>query len=361
MQIFDCRFLIAEFRLQNSDCRLQIEFTNLQSEFCNPMRGCTDMTPMLIALLAFVGVSVLVGTLAFVFTGGDSDKVSNRLDSFTGKRAKTDKSASILRKQAFEYDKKSLMKALSIKLPSMERLFLQADCHIAPTTLMAIGAILAAIGGTGSWIATQKWYLAPVGAFVMFLVPWIWLWNKRRVRLKKFAGQLSDALELVARALRAGHSLGAGMHVVAEEMPSPIADEFNRVYEEQNLGISVDDTLRNMVERVPNLDLKFFVTSVLVQRQTGGDLAEILDKIGYVVRERYRILGQVKALTAEGRLSGIILIALPFGLFLMMLHMKPDYVEKLWTHPMGIQMSVAALIAQVLGAIVIKKIVEIKV
>ena len=181
------------------------------------------------------------------------------------------------------------------------------------------------------------------------------------MRLKKFSAQLPDALELVARALRAGHSLAAGMHVVAEEMPSPICDEFNRVYEEQNLGISIDDSLKSMCERVPNLDLRFFVTSVLIQRQTGGDLAEILDKIGYVIRERFRILGQVKALTAEGRLSGIILIALPFGLFLLMMHIKYEYVEKLWTHPLGIKMSVWALIAQLLGALVIRKIVNIKV
>src|SRR6516225_3829292 len=138
----------------------------------------------------------------------------------------------------------------------------------------------------------------------MFFIPLLWVLNKRRVRLKTFAAQLPDALELVARALRAGHSLGAGMHVVAEEMPSPIAEEFGRVFEEQNLGISVEDSLKALCERVPNLDLRFFATSVMIQRQTGGDLAEILDKIGYVIRERYRILGQVKALTGEGRLSG---------------------------------------------------------
>src|SRR5439155_8442339 len=183
---------------------------------------------------------------------------------------------------------------------------------------------------------------------------------KRRVRLKKFAAQLPDALELVARALRAGHSLGAGMHVVAEEMPVPIADEFGRVYEEQNLGIGVEDSLQGICERVPNLDLRFFVTSVLIQRQTGGDLAEILDKIGYVIRERYRILGQVKALTAEGRLSGVILLALPFVLLLMMLYIKPDYVAKLWEHKLGIQMAVGALVLQLVGALVIKKIVNIK-
>jgi tight adherence protein B len=155
--------------------------------------------------------------------------------------------------------------------------------------------------------------------------------------------------------------LAAGMHVVAEEMPSPIAVEFGRVYEEQNLGIPIEDSMNSMCARVPNLDLRFFVTSVAIQRTTGGDLAEILDKIGYVVRERYRILGQVKALTAEGRLSGVVLIALPFALFIFMLHIKPDYVSALWTHPLGIKMSVIALIMQILGAVVIKKIVDIKV
>jgi tight adherence protein B len=245
--------------------------------------------------------------------------------------------------------------------PSLQKLFMQADCHIKPSTLTGIGLGLALLGATGSMLAGVKWYLAPIFGALMFLTPWAWLLNKRRGRLKAFAAQLSDALELVARALRAGHSLAAGMHVVAEEMPSPIADEFNRVYEEQNLGIPVEDALKAMCERVPNLDLRFFVTSVLIQRQTGGDLAEILDKIGYVIRERYRILGQVQALTAEGRLSGVILIALPFGLFIMMLYIKPDYVEKLWTHELGIQMSVWALVAQLVGALVIKKIVNIKV
>ena len=112
------------------------------------------------------------------------------------------------------------------------------------------------------------------------------------------------------------------------------------MYEEQNLGIPLEDALKGMCERVPNLDLRFFVTSVAIQRQTGGDLAEILDRIGYVIRERFKILGQVKALTAEGRLSGVVLIALPIGLFLLMLVMKPDYIELLWKDPMGIKMSI---------------------
>ena len=319
------------------------------------------MTPLIISGLAFLGVSALIGMVMFVLAGDKGAKMQERLDTLTGKRKKEDQAGSILRKTAFEADKKSLLKLLTPNFPSLDKMFVQADCHIAPSTLFGVSLLLAVLGMTATWLAGVTWFLLPVVGFIMFMIPLAWLYNKRRVRLKKFASQLSDALELVARALRAGHSLAAGMHVVAEEMPSPIADEFNRVYEEQNLGIPVEDSLKNMCERVPNLDLRFFVTSVMVQRQTGGDLSEILDKIGYVIRERYRILGQVQALTAEGRLSGVILILLPFVLFLMMLYIKPDYIEKLWTTELGIRMSVGALIAQLVGALVIKKIVNIKV
>jgi tight adherence protein B len=319
------------------------------------------MTFLIILALAFVGVTAVAGLVMFVFAGDSGDKTTERLETLTGKRKKTDETANILRKTAFEQDKKSLLRMLTPNLPSLQKTFMQADCHIAPSTLAGIGLLLAVLGMTGAWMAGTQWYFLPPIGMAMFTIPLMWLFNKRRVRLKRFSGQLSDGLELVARALRAGHSLAAGMHVVAEEMPAPIADEFRRVYEEQNLGIPIEDALKNMCDRVPNLDLRFFVTSVLVQRQTGGDLSEILDKIGYVIRERFRILGQVQALTAEGRLSGVILIALPFALFLVMLYIKPDYVEKLWTHPLGIKMSVSALVAQLLGAIVIKKIVNIKV
>jgi tight adherence protein B len=318
------------------------------------------MTPFIISVMAFVGVTAIVGLLAFVFQG-ENTKITERLETLTGRKKKEDEATTILKKTAFDRDKKSLLEALTPNLPSLAKIIMQADVHIKPSTLFGIGIVLGVLGSTASWMMGVKPYLAPVGGLIMFSIPFLWLLTKRALRLKKFSGQLPDALELVARALRAGHSLAAGMHVVAEEMPTPVCDEFNRVYEEQNLGISIEDSLKGMCERVPNLDLRFFVTSVLIQRQTGGDLAEILDKIGYVIRERFRILGQVKALTAEGRLSGVILIALPFGLFLMMMHIKYDYIEKLWTHPLGIKMSVYALIAQLLGALVIRKIVNIKV
>jgi tight adherence protein B len=318
-----------------------------------------DLT-LIVPIASFLAVGGLVGLLAFVLRDGGQASGS-RLDVLIGKKRKDDGQADILRKSAFESDKRSFLAALTPKIPSLEKLFEQAEANIKPGALFVAATVLAVGGMTASWLAKVPWFLAPLAGLVMFTIPFLWLLWKRSRRLKKFASQMPDAMELLARALRAGQSLGAGLHTVAEEMPNPIAKEFGRVYEEQNLGIPLEEAMFNMCERVPNLDLRFFVTSVAIQRQTGGDMAEILDKIGYIIRERYRILGQVKALTGEGRLSGIVLIALPFALFGFMLHIKPDYVEKLWTDPLGIKMSVGALVLQVLGAICIKKIVDIKV
>jgi tight adherence protein B len=318
------------------------------------------MSPLVISALVFIGVSAVIGVLFFMF-GDAGGKTTERLDMLTGRKRKEDEATNILKKTAMDRDKKSLIEALTPSVPTLQKLIIQADANITPSTFMMITAILGALGFTASWLAGVKIYFAPLLGILLALVPWAWLLHKRSSRLKTFAAQLPEALELVARALRAGHSLAAGLHVVAEEMPVPIADEFNRVYEEQNLGIPIDDALKSMCERVPNLDLRFFVTSVVIQRMTGGDLAEILDKIGYVIRERFKILGMVKALTAEGRLSGVILLALPFVLFLVMLHIKYDYVEKLWTNELGIKMSIGALVMQLVGALVIRHIVNIKV
>ena len=267
----------------------------------------------------------------------------------------------MLLKQALnEVDKKTLLDKLTPTFLNMSKMIEQADANFKPSTLFGVGLLAGAVTGVAVGLMVNL-YVAPVVALAAFSAPFLWLLMKRKKRLNAFANQLPEAMELVARALRAGHSLSAGLHVVAEEMPLPVSKEFGRVYEEQNLGITVDEALKSLCDRVPNLDLKFFATSVIIQRQTGGDLAEILDRIGHVIRERFKILGQVKALTAEGRLSGVVLIALPIGLFFLMLTMKPDYEKLLWEDPLGVKMSIGALVAMLIGAFVIKKIVDIKV
>ncbi|HJZ94395.1 MAG TPA: type II secretion system F family protein [Gemmataceae bacterium] len=321
------------------------------------------MSALLLALFVFIGVTGLVGAVSFlILRGAAGGRASERLDALIGRGGRSkDSSTDLLIKQALQdVGKQSILERLTPEFFKVSKMFEQADLRIRPSALFGLALGFGLVGGLISTLLVNI-YVAPVGGAVMFSLPFIWLWWKRNSRLKKFAAQLPDAMELVARALRAGHSLAAGLHVVADEMPEPVSKEFGRVYEEQNLGVSLEEALLHMCDRVPNLDLRFFVTSVNIQRQTGGDLAEILDRIGHIIRERFKILGQVKALTAEGRLSGIVLIALPIGLFLMMLHMKPDYVRLLWTDPMGRIMSIGAIILMLIGSYAIKKIVDIKV
>jgi tight adherence protein B len=319
------------------------------------------MNPMLLSALVGVLVVAMIVLLYLALRKGSGEVVSDRLDSLVGRNLRKDSSADMLLKQALqEGDKQTLMDRLTPAAFNLTKMFEQADCNIKPSALFGLAIALGVLAGALCvWLVNI--YVAPIAGVMFFCLPWLWLYNKRAQRLKAFAGQLPDAMELVARALRAGHSLAAGMHVVAEEMPAPICKEFARVYDEQNLGIPLEEALKGMCERVPNLDLRFFVTSVAIQRQTGGDLAEILDRIGHVIRERFKILGQVKALTAEGRLSGVVLIAMPIGLFLLMLWMKPDYIQLLWTDPMGVKMSIGAVVLVLIGAYAIKKIVDIKV
>src|SRR5262245_23490827 len=316
---------------------------------------------LMFAIVVGLLVAGSVIALLLAFAKGDSSRAADRLDVLVGRGGRKDSSADMLLKQAMqEADKKTVLDKLTPEWLNLQKVIEQADANITPSNLVGVALLAGCVGAAMSgWLMNP--YVIPVGGGLCFLAPFLWVFMKRKKRLTRFGDQLPDAMELTARALRAGHSLAAGMHVVSEELPPPVSKEFARVYEEQNLGIPLEDALYGMCDRVPNLDLKFFVTSVAIQRQTGGDLAEILDRIGHVIRERIKIQGQVRALSAEGRLSGIVLIVLPIGLFLLLLWMKPDYVKLLWTDPTGIKMSVFAIILMMIGAFAIRKIVDIKV
>lgn len=202
---------------------------------------------------------------------------------------------------------------------------------------------------------------AAAAAGAVFALPIMYFYRRRKRRLRRLVSQLPDVFELLSQALRAGHSLASGMQLVAKEMPDPAGTEFGRVFHEQNLGMKIEDALRNLAERVGLLDVRFFVTAVLIQRQVGGDLAEVLDKIGAVIRERIQLFGTVQALTAEGRLSGYVLLALPVVVFLVMLKINKDYANMLFYDPMGRMMLTTAIVMQLMGWAMIKKIVNIKV
>ena len=250
----------------------------------------------------------------------------------------------------------SLVKRFNLAL-----LFDQADTTLTVQRFLIVSGCFGFVGGAACIVLKMHPGLALLVALSVGFLPLMWIMFRRKSRLKKFGQQLPDALELVARALRAGHSLAAGLNLVAAEMSDPIAKEFGRVFEETNLGIPMEDALENMSTRIPNLDLRFFATAVILQRQTGGDLAEILDKIGELVRERFKIWGQIQALTGEGRLSGIVLLALPPLLFVAVYRLNPEYIMVLFTDPMGKKMLAGGLVMQLLGALAIRKIIDIKV
>jgi tight adherence protein B len=314
---------------------------------------------------AFIGVACLVGGVAtLVFRSEGSAEVENRLDVLTGavaapsgKDKKTD--AALLLSSPLN-DMPNVVEEYFKQWFNLRILLQQADMNVSPAKFLILTAVCG-IGGMAVLVLIGAPVItAPMGAFCAGAPLAFVLW-RRKARLAKFAKQLPEALELISRALRAGHSLASGFKLVADEMDKPICTEFERCYEAQNLGIPLDDSIQEMTDRVPNLDLRFFATAVILQRQTGGDLAEILDKIGYIVRERFKIFGQIQALTGEGRLSGIVLLGLPPALFVVMWRLNPQYCMVLFTDPMGHQMLAVAAVMQVIGALVIRKIVNIKV
>jgi tight adherence protein B len=322
------------------------------------------MSPLLISIAAFFGVAALVGAIAMLLRGGENSRTEDRLAVLTAVKGSGGpkgmlKESGVL-SQPLEGTQGALAEFLN-RFRNLSLLFEQADTSLTPAKFFAISAGMGVAGSIAGAATGINPAVIPAFTILAGVLPLIWLVMRRRRRLRKFAKQLPDALELIARALRAGHSLAAGFNLVADEMSAPIGVEFQRCYEEQNLGIPLDDALRSLTDRVPNLDLKFFATAVILQRQTGGDLAEILDKIGELVRERFRIWGQVQALTGEGRLSGIVLLALPPVLFATVWYLNPEYVMVLFTDPMGKKMLAGGVVMQILGALVIRKIVNIKV
>jgi tight adherence protein B len=322
------------------------------------------MNPLIISLAAFLGATMLVVGIAALFGAFNASKAEDRLAVMTGRKPRDAEAEGIIRDELFPDAKAGLaglFNKLYERLGRMSRLFQQANSPVRPEVFFGLTAGCAVLGFVAMIVTHSPVPLYPLGGLMGSSLPMIWLLMRRRRRFKKFAKQLPDALELIARALRSGHSLASGMHVVVEEMPDPIAMEFGQVYEEQNLGVGIEQALKTMLVRMPNLDLKFFVTAVAIQKQAGGDMAEILDKIGYIIRERFKIMGQVQALTGEGRISGVVLMALPIALFFAVYYLNPDYVMLLFTEAVGRKMIAVAVVLQILGAITIKKIVNIKI
>jgi len=323
------------------------------------------MTLYIIILAAtFVCVTATVAAVAFMLRGPGATAVEDRLAMLTGtnQAAKNAKQA-LLKESVLQETWQSKFDFVEFLVNhfNLRLLFEQADAPLTVQQFLVLSAGLGVGGGMCALIANLNPGVALLIGGCCAPLPLSWMLFRRKRRFAKFARQLPDAMELIARALRAGHSLASGFNLVSDEMTDPIGREFGRVFEEQNLGIAIDEALDTMTKRIPNLDLRFFATAVILQRQTGGDLAEILDKIGSLVRERFKIWGQVQALTGEGRLSGVVLLAMPPVLFLAVYRLNPEYEMSLFHDPMGQKMLTGTVVLQLLGALVIRKIVNIKI
>jgi tight adherence protein B len=198
--------------------------------------------------------------------------------------------------------------------------------------------------------------LAPFGA----LVPYLVAYARGVRRIGRLESQLPDAIDLMARAMRAGHPLNAGFKMVAEEGPKPIASEFGQVFEEQRFGLPFDDSLIALATRIPLADMRILVTAIMVHRQVGGNLAEILDNIAYIVRERFRLRRQLNVVSAQGRLSGYILVALPIALGIAVYSINPDYIMPLFNQPLGQRFLLGGILFQLIGFLWIRRILDIE-
>jgi tight adherence protein B len=243
----------------------------------------------------------------------------------------------------------------------MDQLLEQAGTDSSLGVILLLTLLLALIGYlVGSYLIGNLLVAITLAAF-LGMIPFLHVFREKKKRMEKFQRQLPDAMELIARALKAGHAFSAGVQMVCEEFDDPIGSEFSRAMDEINFGVSANEALKNLSLRIDCPDLKFFVISVIIQRETGGNLAEILENIGYLIRERFKLRGQIKALAAEGKLSALILSVLPFIVALIITVIAPGYVQILFKDPIGQVILISAILMMIMGIWIMKRIIEIKV
>ena len=229
-------------------------------------------------------------------------------------------------------------------------------CLVSAGILGAVGFVLA-----GSLPPKQALLFAAVGVVLGGFFPYSYASYRRTKRFQKFEELFPEAIDTLARAVRAGHAFTTALELIANELSEPVASEFRKLFEEQKFGLPVRDALMNLAERMPLVDVKFFVTAVMLQRETGGNLAEILDNLSYVIRERFKIMRQVRVYTAQGRLTMLLLMGLPPLIVMTMLLTSPAFIRPLFADPIGHVLIVAGVVLQTFGYFVIRKIIQIQV
>jgi tight adherence protein B len=316
---------------------------------------------MLVPFAVFGGVIALVVGAYYFFVLRDEDKF---LDRLRGKPNATRVLRGVLRKEevkdSYVGPINRFMQRSGPATNSLKDFLKQAGLKMNVSSFLLFSSCL---GLVAFLVAAQLSGLLLVGlgaAAVVGMMPYLYGRYRRAKRIKKFEDQFPEAIDLIARALRAGHALPTGLGMVADEMPAPVGTEFRMLFDEQNFGLTLPDAMRNFASRVPLLDAKFFVTAVLTQRESGGNLAEVLDNLAAVIRERFKVKRQVQVISAHGRITGVVLSALPPCLAAVIMVISPNHLKILLHDPVGQKMIVAATIMQILGTLIIRKLCDIE-
>jgi tight adherence protein B len=237
----------------------------------------------------------------------------------------------------------------------------QSGMKVSISGVLLVAVFFAVVFAFLLMMLTRSNFGIPAGAVIGFALPFMFLKFKRTKRLRAFEEMFPEALDLISRALKAGHAFATGLKMAADELSEPVGPEFRKTFDEQNFGLPLKDALENLTLRIPILDVRFFATAVLIQRETGGNLSEILENLAHVVRERFKILRQVRVYTAHGRLTGYVLLALPAVLAIALSFINPDHMNMLFRERIGQILLMVAIGMQIAGYIWIKQVVKIEV
>jgi len=320
---------------------------------------------LLIALLTFILVGIVFAMIWLLFgRATDPQVVRERMEAVQNGERPGDVSLDLPLTRDENLSSVPLLNRLMMRLSwsrRLQALITQAGLQMKPGKILLFSGVV----GLGAYILVVYAYHQSVPAIVAALVgaatPIVVVSVLRQRRMGRFEQRFPEALDLLGRAVRAGHAFTTGLEMVSKECAEPVAGEFRITFDEQNLGLPLRDALINMAGRVPSVDVRFFVTALLIQKETGGNLAELLDELARVIRERFRIHRDVRVKTAQGRLTAVILIGLPIGFLIILRIVNPGYVGVLFSDPLGPDILGIAALLQVIGAAIIWKIVHIKV
>lgn len=249
----------------------------------------------------------------------------------------------------------------SERVSMLQKMLIQGEVNIRPGNFLMICVLSATVLGVVFFFAANNLIFGWAGALLGFFLPYAYASHMRSRRFQRFEEKFPDAMDTLARAVRAGHAFTTALELIANEIAEPIAGEFRQLYEEQKFGLPVREALLNLTDRIPLVDVKFFVTAVMLQRETGGNLAEILDNLSYVIRERFKIMRQVRVHTAQGRMTMLLLMALPPIIVVTMRILNPGFIQPLFTDYIGHMLIVGGITLQTIGYFVIRRIIAIQV